>query len=299
MDHIPVLAKEVIDELSIEPGMRVLDATVGLGGHARLLLAANAPDGELIAFDRDDRNLEASRKNLADDADRITFIHDSYANLEQYALDPVRAAVFDLGYSSVHVDDATRGFSFQKDGPLDMRYDTRQEMTAEGIVNSWTQDELADLFRQYGEEPLAAQIATAITKQRKRERFETTTQLADFISQAIHRRSRVHPATRVFQALRIAVNDEFGELERGLAAIENVLAPDGRVAIITFHSLEDRIVKKFIKASDKLEAVHKKVIKPSFEEVQNNPRARSAKLRIAQRTTEDYEESHHKSKEPG
>lgn len=296
MEHIPVLAKEVISELRIEPGERVLDATVGLGGHARLLLAANAPEGELIAFDRDERNLEMARKSLHNDAHRITFIHDSYANLADYALNPISAAVFDLGYSSVHVDDATRGFSFQKSGPLDMRYDIRQKMTAEGIVNSWTRDELATLFRQYGEEPLAAHIAYAITKQRRRERFATTTQLADFIAKTVHRRSRVHPATRVFQALRIAVNDEFGELKRGLSAIESVLAPGGRVAIITFHSLEDRIVKRFIKASETLEAINKKVIKPSYDEIKINPRARSAKLRIARRV-EDYEESHHNSKE--
>ena len=298
MRHVPVLAQEVMDGLQITPGMRVLDATVGLGGHARLLLAANAPNGELIAFDRDARNLETAREQLAQDEKRIRFIHDSYANIEAYALDPIGAAVFDLGYSSVHVDDATRGFSFQKDGPLDMRYDTRQELTAATIINGWSKDELATLFRQLGEEPLAPHIATAIVEHRKKEHFETTVQLADVIAARIHRRGRIHPATKVFQALRIAVNDEFGELERGLKAIEEVLAPGGRVSIITFHSLEDRIVKRFIKASETLEAINKKVIKPSYEETKINPRARSAKLRIARRV-EEYEKPDLNNQDPG
>ncbi|MBT4857438.1 16S rRNA (cytosine(1402)-N(4))-methyltransferase RsmH [Candidatus Uhrbacteria bacterium] len=296
-EHIPVLAGEVIEGLNIKPGMRVLDATVGLGGHARLLLAANAPDGELIAFDRDVRNLDLAQRNLKSDAKRIKFIHDSYANLGEYELDSIDAAVYDLGYSSVHVDDATRGFSFQKDGPLDMRYDTRQEMTADGVINSWTKDELAALFRQLGEEPMAAQIADAITKQRKRERFERTTQLADFIAQTVRRRGRMHPATRVFQALRIVVNDEFGELVRGLDAIEEALVPGGRLAVLTFHSLEDRIVKRFIKGSAYLDPINKHVIRASHDEVLQNPRARSAKLRIAERNLEEYDESHHKTEE--
>lgn len=305
MRHVPVLTQEVLDGLQITPGMRVLDATVGLGGHARLLLAANTPNGELIAFDRDARNLEAARKALAQDEKRIRFIHDSYANLEAYALDPIGAAVFDLGYSSVHVDDAARGFSFQKDGPLDMRYDTRQELTAATIINSWNKDELAALFRKLGEESFAAQIADAIVAHRKKQRFERTVQLADVITETIRRRGRVHPATKVFQALRIAVNDEFGELERGLAAIEKVLAPGGRVAIITFHSLEDRLVKQFIKASLLLDPINKKVIRPSHEEGQTNPRARSAKLRVAQKMrtpsvhVEDYEESHYNIQDAG
>lgn len=292
--HIPVLAKEVIDGLALAPGMTVLDGTLGLGGHATLILAATAPDGVLIGFDRDARNIELARQRLAGDAthayeegnlgERVTYVNDSFGNVHLHGVPRLDGALLDLGFSSVHVDDPARGFSFMADGPLDMRYDTRQDLTAEAIVNGWSRDDLASIFRAYGEEPYASGIAKSITEARKRERITTTGQLAALISSLAGRRGKIHPATRVFQALRIAVNDELGELERGLEGIAEKLAPGARFAVITFHSLEDRIVKQFFqKGIGGLAALTKKPIVATREEIAANPRARSAKLRIAEK----------------
>lgn len=282
--HVPVLAKEIIDGLALAPGATVLDGTLGLGGHAQLILAATSPGGRLIGFDRDARNLATAKEQLAVFGERVTLVNDSFANTAAHDVPPLNGALLDLGFSSVHVDDASRGFSFMHDGPLDMRYDTRQELTAEMIVNSWAREDLSEIFRIYGEEPYATGIAKAITEARKRARITTTGQLAALISSlAGGKRGRIHPATRVFQALRIAVNDELGELTRGLAAITDRLQPGGRFAVITFHSLEDRIVKQFFRDDARLEALTKKPVVASRTEEIENPRARSAKLRIAVR----------------
>lgn len=283
MKHIPVLAKEVMEGLAIQSGERVLDATVGLGGHAALLLEATAPEGALVGFDRDDRNLELARERLESYGERVQLIHDSFANLAGYDLLPFDAALFDLGYSSVHVDDAQRGFSFSNDGPLDMRYDTRQELTAEQIVNSWSREDLSELFRTLGDEKRAEVIAKAIFEARRKERITRTGQLADVIAGKVRRIGKTHPATQTFQALRMAVNDELGEIERGLDAVTTLLKPGGRLAVITFHSIEDRLVKQSINADERLEKINKKVIKPTFKETRTNPRARSAKLRLARK----------------
>ncbi len=288
MEHIPVLAKEVLDGLALRPGMTVLDGTLGLGGHANLMLDATAPDGQLVGFDRDARNLARAQERLARFAGRTTLVNDSFGNAAQYDIPALDAALLDLGFSSLHVDDPARGFSFMHDGPLDMRYDTRQELTAEAVVNGWSRDDLAQLFRAYGEEPYASGIAKAITEARKKQRIATTGQLADLISSLAGRPAgragggrRTHPATRVFQALRIAVNDELGELARGLTALTERLKPGGRLAVITFHSLEDRAVKRFMKETEGLATLTKKPVVPSRDEVVRNPRSRSAKLRIA------------------
>lgn len=287
--HIPVLAKEVMDGLNLTSGNVAIDATVGLGGHAKLILEAVGSTGKLIAFDRDARNLELAEEALEEYKDNLRLIHDSFGNIEAHDIGEVDGILFDLGYSSVHVDDASRGFSFQRSGPLDMRYDTTQEVSAETIVNSWSQDDLADLFRILGEEPRSNQIAKAITHVRRKNRIETTIQLADIIEEVAPRRSRIHPATKVFQALRIQVNEEFEEIKKGLAGAVKVLKPGGRLVVITFHSLEDRIVKQFIKNNLELERITKKPIRPTWEEQKSNPRARSAKLRIAQKG--GYEDS--------
>lgn len=280
--HVPVLAKEIIDGLALAPGATVLDGTLGLGGHAQLILAATSPSGRLIGFDRDARNLATAKEQLAVFGERVTLVNDSFAHVAAHDVPPLNGALLDLGFSSVHVDDASRGFSFMHDGPLDMRYDTRQELTAEMIVNSWAREDLSEIFRIYGEEPYATGIAKAITEARKRARITTTGQLATLISSlAGGKRGRIHPATRVFQALRIAVNDELGELTRGLAAITDRLQPGGRFAVITFHSLEDRIVKQFFRDDPRLEVLTKKPVVASRTEEIENPRARSAKLRIA------------------
>jgi 16S rRNA (cytosine1402-N4)-methyltransferase len=195
----------------------------------------------------------------------------------------VDRALFDLGFSSAHVDDASRGFSFMHDGPLDMRYDTDQELTAAMIVNSWPKDELARLMRKYGEEPRAHRIADAIFLARKKERITRTVQLADIVCSVVPRFGKRHPATTLFQALRIAVNDEFGELEIAFKALEEVMVPGGKVAFLTFHSIEDRIVKQWLKGSELFEQDTKKPLAPTRDEIKSNPRARSAKLRIATR----------------
>lgn len=281
MEHIPVLAKEVIDGLALQPGMTVLDGTLGLGGHAGLILEATEPDGTLYGFDRDARNLTLAKERLTRFGTRITFVNDSFGMVDEHDVPVLDGALLDLGFSSLHVDDPARGFSFMHDGPLDMRYDTRQEVTAEMIVNGWSRDDLAAIFREYGEESYAARIAKAITEARKKQRITTTGQLADLISSLAGRRGKTHPATKVFQALRIAVNDELGELERGLRKIADKLKPGARFAVITFHSLEDRVVKNFFADQGDLEKMTKKPIVPSTEETRRNPRARSAKLRLA------------------
>jgi 16S rRNA (cytosine1402-N4)-methyltransferase len=282
MQHIPVLAPEILEGLNLHPGASVIDATLGLGGHTSFMLDITAPDGVVVGVDRDVRNLELAKERLKQYKDRVVYIHDSFANIGDHDLQSVDAVLFDLGFSSLHIDDASRGFSFQKEGPLDMRYDTMQELTAEGIVNSWPREELARLFRIYGEEERADDVAKAICKSRKTERFTTTTQLADLISTVISRRGK-HPATKVFQALRIAVNDELGEIEKGIKAATGLLKPGGRIAVITFHSIEDRLVKQLFRENQHLEVLTKKVIKPSYQETRENPRARSSKLRIAKR----------------
>lgn len=290
--HVPVLLKETIELLNLRPGDKVIDGTVGLGGHAKVILKRIQPGGRLLALDRDPRQIEAARTNLADYTAQIIFINDSYANLAQHAyvqgFTSSSAVLLDLGYSSVHVDDPARGFSFQSKGPLDMRYDPTGDLIAEEIINEWPEKELNRLFQIYGEEHLASRFSRAIVEQRKRGRIKTTTELAELIVQAAPRRGKIHPATKVFQALRIAVNDELGELERALPQIIGVLKPGGRLAIISFHSLEDRIVKTFFKKQNNktLKIVNKRVVVPSEEETEENPRSRSAKLRVAERFVE-------------
>ncbi|MFA6131681.1 MAG: 16S rRNA (cytosine(1402)-N(4))-methyltransferase RsmH [Patescibacteria group bacterium] len=287
--HIPVLLKETIELLNLRPGDQAIDGTVGLGGHAKAILEKISPSGLLLALDRDPRQIEASRANLAKDVAHITFINDSYANLAQHAyaqgfVSPA-AVLLDLGYSSVHVDNPERGFSFQTEGPLDMRYDPAGELTADTIVNTWSEEELARIFLVYGEDRNAKKIARAIREARREKKFTTTTELAELIATVVPRHGKVHPATKVFQALRITVNDELGELERALPKIIEIMKPGGRLAIISFHSLEDRIVKTFFKRNDKktLNIINKHVIVPSEEEMESNPRSRSAKLRVAEK----------------
>lgn len=283
MKHIPVLLEEVIEGLQLSPGDKVIDATLGLAGHTKAMLSIIGAKGKVYGFDRDARNLALAKQELAN-AKNVECIHASFGDMNRFELPQVQAILFDLGFSSLHVDEAQRGFSFMQDGPLDMRYDTSQGVTAEEIVNGWSKDELAKLFRLYGEEPRAFRIAKAIFDARRKERITTTRQLAELVEQSIGRSGKAHPATRIFQAIRIAVNDEFGEIERGLQAAEELLAPGGRIAVISFHSLEDRLIKRWFKSSEQLEIITKKPIIPTREESLNNSRARSAKLRIAQKT---------------
>lgn len=281
--HIPVLLQEVLEGLELAPGHHIIDATLGLGGHTKEILERTAPDGVVYGFDRDERNLALAQEKLKYYGNRVHFIHASFAEMETYVPEDVHGILFDLGFSSLHVDEADRGFSFMQDGPLDMRYDQRQELTAEDIVNGWSKDDLAKLFRTYGEEPLAEVIARSIFETRRKGRITSTTQLADTIAKTVKRRGKTHPATRVFQALRIQVNDEFGEVEKALPAAVRLLKPGGILAIISFHSLEDRIVKNIMRDEDRIER-HGKPVRPTWDERKVNPRARSAKLRLYRKT---------------
>lgn len=285
IQHIPVLLEEVIYHLQPEPNQVFIDGTVGQGGHADAIASRILPGGRLLAIDRDPVNLAIARERLGNYGDRIVYVNDSYANVTELAdehdFHGVNGILLDLGYSSLHIEDASRGFSFMKEGPLDMRYDPEAEVTAAEIVNEWSEESLAKIFRIYGEEVRAAQIARVIIDTRRHTAIETTTDLANLVTTIVHAHGPIHPATKVFQALRIAVNDELGELERALPQCVDVLAIGGRLGIITFHSLEDRIVKNFFKSYPGLEIVTKRPVAPSREEIKANPRSRSAKLRVA------------------
>jgi len=292
--HVPVLLNEVVEYLNPKPNQRFIDGTVGQGGHAEVILTRILPvvppfktNSCLLAIDRDFANLAISRERLSPFGDSVVFVHDSYGNVMKHAkanqFTEVDGILLDLGFASVHVDDPIRGFSFRGDGPLDMRYDTSQGITAEEIVNSWDEEALAKIFRQYAEEKQARPIAQAIVKARKFTTIKTTADLATLVSTVVRKSGPIHPATRVFQALRIATNDEFGELNRGLPDLITLLPPGGRIAIITFHSIEDRLVKTFLRDDPTLKLVNKKVIVPSRQEILSNPRARSAKLRVAEK----------------
>jgi 16S rRNA (cytosine1402-N4)-methyltransferase len=301
--HIPVLLDETLDGLAPRPGADLIDGTLGAGGHTEAWLEATAPDGRVLGFDLDAGALEAARERLARFGGRVTFTHASFADMGDVAPErgfgAVDAVLLDVGFSSMQIDDPARGFSFSADGPLDMRFDRDQPATAADLVNTLGRDELADLIYQYGEERHSRRIARAIVAARP---FQRTGRLAEVVAGAVPRSSeRIHPATRTFQALRIAVNDELGALERALPGAVALLKPGGRLAVISFHSLEDRIVKNFIReaASDcicppdlpvcvcdhepTLRPVNRKPITASDAEVNANPRSRSAKLRVAER----------------
>jgi len=299
--HIPVLLTPVLDGLNLTAETTlVIDGTVGAGGHASAILGA-APHTRLIGLDRDPRSLDIARVRLESFANRVQLIHSNYDRMADYA-EPgaVNAILLDLGLSSMHVDEAERGFAFRQNGPLDMRFDQESGIpSAADLVNTLPASELADILFEYGEERDSRRYAQAIVAARP---ITTTRQLADVIAKA-HRgpREKIHPATRAFQALRIAVNDELGAVERVLPDAVRLLAPGGRIAIITFHSLEDRIVKQYFRQEStdclcppqqpictcghraSLRLVTRKPTAPDDAEIAANPRSRSAKLRVAEK----------------
>jgi 16S rRNA (cytosine1402-N4)-methyltransferase len=310
-DHVPVLADEVRAALAVQPGETVVDATFGAGGHSELLAADLRGTGKLIAIDRD-----PSVRPYFDGVRKRTGVQGRFHRgefsdvLEQLAGNDVRAdaIVFDLGVSSMQIDLPERGFSYRTDAPLDMRMDPASEPSARDLVNKEGERELTRIFREYGEERYARPIARAIVRRRREQPLETTAELVDTIRSAIPAPARFgegHPAKRVFQALRIAVNDELGSLEAALPASLAMLRPGGRLAVISFHSLEDRIVKRFLRAQEKgctcppdfpvcvcgnepvVRALSRRPIKPSPAELAANPRASSARLRAAVKTGED------------
>ncbi len=319
--HLPVLLPETLALLAPRPGGRYLDGTFGGGGHAREILAASAPDGRLLAIDADPAAVARAGALRAEPGvgDRLMFVSGTFADLAEIAraegFAPLDGVLLDLGLSSFQLDEAARGFAFRFDGPVDMRFDPTRGESAADLVGRLDAGDLADLIWRYGEEPKSRQIARAVVREREREPILTTTRLAAVVEAAAGgRRGReTHPATRTFQALRIAVNDELAALERGLAGALEVLAPGGRLAVISFHSLEDRIVKRFIAHESaqcvcppglpvctcghrpRLRKVTGRAVKAGAAEIAANPRARSAVLRAAERLPEDPDVSRSQS----
>jgi 16S rRNA (cytosine1402-N4)-methyltransferase len=299
------MLREVVAALMPRPGGRYLDATLGGGGHAEAILEASGPSGWLYGMDRDEVALAEAGERLARFAGRFELRRGSFAEMGDWIeAGSCDGVVFDLGVSSPQLDWAERGFSFQQDGPLDMRMDRRQRLTAAELVNEASREELARIFLGLGEEREAKRLARAIDGERLKQRFETTRQLASLIERVKPRRgARVHPATKVFQALRMAVNDELGALRAGLAAALETVRPGGRIAVITFHSVEDRVVKAFGKVeareydfagevdvpelrrprAARLRWVERKALVAGAAELADNPRSRSARLRVMER----------------
>jgi 16S rRNA (cytosine1402-N4)-methyltransferase len=288
---------EVIGMLNVKADMDCIDMTVGAGGHAEALLEATAPSGRLLGIDRDAAALDLARRRLARFGSRAVLAHGSYAHARAHAekegIRQAHAVLFDLGVSSMQLDEGGRGFSFRVEAPLDMRMDCHTGVTAEDVVNTWPEEDIARVLQENSDEPLARGIARAICRRRCQARIGTTTQLAGIVAGVYCRRgwrhSRVHPATRTFQALRMVVNNERDEIKEGLAAGLGLLTGGGRMAVISFHSGEDRVAKVFFKEHKEKEEgtpVTKKPLEPSREECSANPRARSAKLRVFEKMGE-------------
>lgn len=287
------MVNEVVEALQCRDGDWVVDGTLGLGGYARKILEANGPSGVVAGCDVDPEAITIARENLKEFGERLKVVRGSYADLSQHLKKLNHATVdgicIDIGVSSLQIDTDARGFSFQKEGPLDMRMNPDIPRTAADLVNTVGADELARWFWEYGEERFSRRIAAAIVRERSRKLFSTTSELAECVKGSVPpqaRYGRLHPATRVFQALRIVVNDELGELEKFLATAPECLNDGGRVVVVSYHSLEDRLVKQSWKrwgATNQYRIVHKRPLTPSEAEVESNPRARSAKMRVLER----------------
>lgn len=304
--HIPVLVSEVIAGLNLKPGDNVIDATLGGGGHALAILEATAPKGKLLGIDWDKKAIVAAQKRLAKHKNRLILKTGNYRETRaityESGFNEISAILLDLGLSTDQLKDQSRGFSFSAQGPLDMRFSDEELTTAAAVVNTWSEKDLAHIFRKYGEERHATRIARLIVANRQHAPFNSVLELVDVVLRGAGRRgSRIHPATRIFQALRIAINHELENLEAALPAMVDILKNNGRLAVISFHSLEDRIVKQFFKREStlclcppelpscccnhraSLRLINKKVITPGPEELRRNPASRSAKLRVAEK----------------
>lgn len=288
--HIPVLLEETIENLRVRPGGHYIDSTVGGGGHAALILGRSSPGGKLLGIDADPGAIEIARETLRPYGAAAILVNENFDQLEYICSKcgflTVDGVLFDLGMSSMQLEDESRGFSFQLESPLDMRFSPTQELTAYEIVNNMSEDELANLIRRYGEEPRSRRIASYIVNSRP---ISTTTELARVVERVVGgRRERIHPSTRTFQALRVAVNQELENLECALNQVARVLNPGGRLVVISYHSLDDRMVKEFLRRESSgytptLKVINKKVIIPSLAEVRSNPRSRSARMRVTER----------------
>ncbi len=303
LSHEPVLLKECIAALQIQRGGRYIDCTINGGGHAAAILEESAPGGQLLGMDADPEAIKLAKERLKHFGKDVLLVNENFRYLEnicnRYNFRPVNGILFDLGMSSLQLEASGRGFSFQQDSPLDMRFNSRQTLTAADIVNTYTEHDLASLFEKYGEERRGRQIAKRIVEGRP---LRTTFELVRAVEQAVGGvRGRIHPATKTFQALRIAVNQELEGLEFALKQALELLGSGGRIVVISFHSLEDRLVKEFFRRESqgclcppsvpvcvcghipKLRIVTKKAVRPSTSELQANPRSRSAKMRVGER----------------
>lgn len=322
--HKPVLLNEILEYLNPQAGQNFIDCTLGGGGHTTAILNKVIPGGKVLAIDLDKeaiKNYESRIKNQ-ELRKNLILVNDNFVNLEKIIVEhnfsPVNGVLVDFGFSSDQIENSERGFSFLREGPLDMRFGGRRSeiggrnsLTAEEVVNKWSQKELETIFREYGEEWMAGKIASRIIEERKRDPIRTTLQLVGIIEKAKRRRGKISPATKVFQALRIAVNNELENIKNFLPQAVKILSPKGRLAVISFHSLEDRIVKYFFKSialsnhtcrvanspfaenadgvvgeekdAPLIKIINKKVIKPEYKEISKNPRARSAKLRVIEK----------------
>lgn len=309
--HEPVLLEKVLDYLDPQPNQNFIDCTLGGGGHAEAILEEIKPRGKLLGIEWDPNTLKLTQEILKKFQDRLVLINDNFKNLNkivnvQKFLDPINGVLFDLGLSSWQLQDPSKGFSFRLDSPLDMRFNPESStLTAADILNKWPQENLTQILKEYGEERLARRIAKKIIEVRQKQKFKKTSDLVQIVLSIYpnypKRNFRIHPATKTFQALRIAVNKELDNLKEALPQALKILKPGGRLAIISFHSLEDRIVKQFFLRESKdclcpsqipkcvcqhkaqLEILTPKPLRPSLVEIERNPRSRSAKLRIAQK----------------
>ncbi|MBH75450.1 MAG: 16S rRNA (cytosine(1402)-N(4))-methyltransferase [Dehalococcoidia bacterium] len=284
--HIPVLLNEVLEALNVQPGGRYIDATTGGGGHSIGILERSDPNGRVLGIDADPTALELAEKRMGSRRNRFQPVHGNFSTISDlsntFQFSPVEGILMDLGLSSLQLEASNRGFSFLRDEPLDMRFDPTTERTAESLINETSLSELASIVRDFGEEPRANRIASSIVQSRP---VNTSAQLAYIIKRTSRTRySKLHPATKVFQALRIAVNEELINLKKGLESAASILTEGGRLVVIAYHSLEDRIVKEFFNSrnGNGFTPLSRKVIKPSREEVLSNRRSRSARLRCAE-----------------
>lgn len=282
------MVREVVELLELKPDGIYVDATLGLGGHAVEILKLLGPKARFIGIDRDDNALAMAKERLNDN--RAVLLKGSFSKLRELLAEAgvcdADGILFDFGVSMMQFKDIKRGFSFNSDEPLDMRMDMSQELKAQDIVNDWPAKELERILREYGEEWLAPRVVRAIVSYRAGKRISSCSELAGIVSEAYRKRGRLHPATKTFQALRIAVNDEMNEIRKGIEVSAGVLRQGGRLCTISYHSLEDRLVKHFMKDSEKnglLKVITKKPLAPSYDEIRSNPSARSAKLRGAEK----------------
>ncbi|MEW6101416.1 MAG: 16S rRNA (cytosine(1402)-N(4))-methyltransferase RsmH [Candidatus Omnitrophota bacterium] len=293
--HIPVMLDEVLEYLNLSPGKIIVDATIGTGGHSRAILERISPGGRLIGIDRDKESLEVCRERLSYCAGPCTFVHENFINidnvLKEQGIEKIDGVIFDLGISSFQLDDPQRGFSFNAEGPLDMRMDRDSYISAYDLINNLNEEELSVLLRNFGQERWHNRIANFLVKEREKHPIATTAELSDIVVKSLpyrfrHRHYRIHPATRTFQAVRIAVNRELETLEIALNKALPLLAKNARICVISFHSLEDRIAKiTFRQAASAgiIEIITRKPLTSSLTQLRENPSARSAKLRVAQK----------------